>query len=467
MHITLRAGLYLRWISLYVRAAIAEGVSVTLRWLRKLLHRVSPPRPGDTAVSVRWLTRELVQQGILPCTSHVTAAEPSSLSGNRGMVGVMTRLTVTYDPPCKTAPSTFILKMSQPGIAKRIQVMGGGQYREALFYNSTVMQARVPLGLLPACYYASGSGMWGEYSLLLEDCGPEATPVNLVFGNQVWGVPKPVIPARDPVEVLTSMFVRAADLHAVNWCNKDLLQTPWLKGASWYKAAGRLQWEVAMERARAAWATAKAKFGVCAGAEGIQVDAEEGDVRLSPRLVDIVERSLASASWKGLQAHLRDPAVPFTLCHGDFHAANMFLRPHTGNSGADGTVVPTPSSAVVLFDWSEVGPWEPTADLAQTVISDVRPALFTRHSRACVRAYWDTLVTHPTHPVDPTAYPFTACWSAFCRGGPERWIWVFAMIASFPVPTAAVQYFHDQLLAFIDAHEPQDVYVLKPVVCMG
>ena len=38
------------------------------------------------------------------------------------------------------------------------------------------------------------------------------------------------------------------------------------------------------------------------------------------------------------------------------------------------------------FDWSEVGPWEPTTDLAQTLISDVKAAIFVQHSRALLRA---------------------------------------------------------------------------------
>ncbi len=62
-------------------------------------------------------------------------------------------------------------------------------------------------------------------------------------------------------------------------------------------------------------------------------------VTLSPRLVGIIDRSFAESSWAGLQAHVRDPAVPFTLCHGDFHAANMFLRPYAGAPVESGACV--------------------------------------------------------------------------------------------------------------------------------
>jgi hypothetical protein len=47
---------------------------------------------------------------------------------------------------------------------------------------------------------------------------------------------------------------------------------------------------------------------------------------------------------------------------------------------------------------SEVGPWEPTTDLGQLIISDVRPAVFVPHMRALVQTYWDRLVSKGTCP---------------------------------------------------------------------
>ena len=41
---------------------------------------------------------------------------------------------------------------------------------------------------------------------------------------------------------------------------------------------------------------------------------------------------------------------------------------------------------------SEVGPWEPTADLGQLIISDVKPEVFVPNMRALVQAYWERLV---------------------------------------------------------------------------
>ena len=53
-----------------------------------------------------------------------------------------------------------------------------------------------------------------------------------------------------------------------------------------------------------------------------------------------------------------------------------------------------------------------------------------RCSKSLVRGYWDELVASG---VSATDYPFEHCWNAFCRGGPERWIWVFCMVRSASV----------------------------------
>ncbi len=84
--------------------------------------------------------------------------------------------------------------------------------------------------------------------------------------------------------------------------------------------------------------------------------------------------------------------------------------------------------------------------------------------------------------VDPRSYSFDACWESFCQRGAERWIWLFCALAAFPgIPPKAVkvatlglpdlflivlifQYFHDQLLAFIEAHGDFPSYKLKAVV---
>lgn len=105
----------------------------------------------------------------------------------------------------------------------RRRVLAGGQQREAVFYSSEFGR-RMPSGVFPTCYYSHSSGALGEYVMLLEDCsGDSKTPLNFVFGNQIWGVPKPIVPARDEVDVLKAVFVRAATLHRQFWRDPRLL----------------------------------------------------------------------------------------------------------------------------------------------------------------------------------------------------------------------------------------------------
>ena len=226
---------------------------------------------------------------------------------------------------------------------------------------------------------------------------------------------------------------------------KDLLDVGAMvdvnKGSEWYTGKSEIQWTTAMQKARDAWAAAK---------------ANKTTSKYSPKLVAIMDESLKRASWHELQHHLRDPTVPFTLCHGDFHASNMYVSVREGADGKE-------ELQWTLYDWSEVGPWEPMADLGQCFISDVHHSLFAQTTRLVVKEYWATLMSNG---VSEAEYSFDKCWESFCRAGVERWIWLFAILPSFPgIPEAAVQYWHDQLLAFIELHGDRQYYQLKPVVC--
>ncbi len=448
MRCTYLASLLFLQRALYRLLAFLAQACANLRG--KVRSAEGPPRPGDSAISKLWLTNLLRERAIIGEGSLVESVEAQGLDGNRGLAGAMTKIKVAYrhkNKSCSTQlpspPATFILKMSRGGLEGRQNTIATGQYREALFYASPLSKALTP-GLFPKVLYSHSSQLFGEYVILMEDLtstNNNAVGVNMVFGNQIWGMAKPLDPTRDPVAVLEAMYMRAAEIHALFWNDERLLKQSWLKGAKWYSGQGRAIWELGMDRARQAWASTKSK-----------ISSGKTQVAFSPKLVSIIDESLAKASWRSLQTHLNKPGVPFTLCHGDFHAANMFLL----NDKED--------IELVMFDWSEVGPWEPTTDLAQTIISDVKASIFLEHSRGLVRKYWERLVELG---VSSQEYPFSTCWESFCRGGPERWIWIFVVLSSFPVPDALVQYFHDQLLAFIEGHGDQPFYELKPIVCLS
>eukprot|EP01101_Sappina_pedata_P010919 TRINITY_DN701_c0_g1_i1.p1 TRINITY_DN701_c0_g1~~TRINITY_DN701_c0_g1_i1.p1 ORF type:complete len:182 (-),score=48.20 TRINITY_DN701_c0_g1_i1:187-732(-) len=164
-----------------------------------------------------------------------------------------------------------------------------------------------------------------------------------------------------------------------------------------------------------------------------------------PEFVSLISNSFKNASWDKMQQILADPKRPWTLTHGDFHASNMILN----GSDTGGYL-----ERIRIYDWAEVGPWEPTTDLGQMVISDLGRDLYAEFIPAAVRSYWERLIQGG---VSPTDYPFEACWQSFCIGGLDRWAFIFPLLATFPgIPAAAVQYFHDQMCAFVEQFALQD-----------
>lgn len=180
-----------------------------------------------------------------------------------------------------------------------------------------------------------------------------------------------------------------------------------------------------------------------------------------------------------MQAHLHDPSVPFTLTHGDFHAANMLWCPERAAATEKASRSTTPGSSssggggsggggMVLVDWSEVGVWEPMADIAQMLVSDVRPHVRRQCERALIATYVATL-----RDAGVTSYSAEAAWRDYGRAGSQRWLWLFAVLAGLPdeqaMPLVAARFFHDQTAAFVRDHASATgagPLPLTSVVCM-
>ncbi|KAF9190533.1 hypothetical protein BGZ51_008611 [Haplosporangium sp. Z 767] len=420
------------------------------------------PLPGDSQISIPWLTRILIDAGALPSQATITSAECKGLDGNRGMVGVMTRIAVTYTLNKDTHELHLILKKSGDGRTHRFGNILSGHTREAIFYSSDLAKRIVPKTLLPKVYYAYESEWLGEYVILMEDVKQrhdkdkdpkKLVDVNFIFGNQIWGIPDSIDRQSLPpaAEMLEHMFVTAAETQAQHWNDASLLHLNWLKSTGWYRGTNRARWEWAVQVGASAWNKGKVK-------------AESADypVKYSDKFIKIMDESFKRASWDRLQKRLQDKSLPFTLTHGDFHAANMILDQPTSISSA------TSSSTIVLYDWSEVCIWEPTTDLGQTVISDVPIDVFKVHARPALQKYWDKLVELGA--IKASEYPFETCWRSFLRGGLERWLFVFAFMSAYPgMPAHAMQYFHDQMMAFIDLAGDVDseFYDITSVSCLA
>lgn len=367
-------------------------------------------------------------------------------------------------------PNLLLVKVSPTGIAARRAVRLSGQAREAIFLGSELAQQQlcgrcIRPTALPHVIGAAGSQLLGEYIVLMGDVDQRpggAVGLNLLLGNQIWGLPRP-IPEHlheEPLQALRAAMALAARMHAGFWNDADLLRQPYLKAVPWYHGYGRLAWEAGIVAARKYWQRAKRQWTGEAGAAS--------GVHLSQAIVALVDNSLAQASWSRLQQRLCAPDRVFTLTHGDFHAANMLWA-----SGGESEALPTPDEAsgkarppygIVLVDWSEVGVWEPTTDLGQMMISDLPPEMTRAHALTLVHFYWQTLVS--CRPELATAYPFPRCWRDFCRSTVERWVFLFSVLAGWPgIPGSLVQWFHDNLANFVNTfYEGGDVCTITTLV---
>ncbi|KAI1314417.1 hypothetical protein EDD11_002204 [Mortierella claussenii] len=414
------------------------------------------PYPGDSQISIPWIKKTLIAANGIPETAKILSVECTGLDGNRGLAGVMNRVLVTFttstaqDSSPQQQQLHLILKKTRDGRRSRLGNIVSGQGREAIFYSSDLAKELAPESLLPKVYYAHASSWLGEYVILMEDVKQRQehksnnkdsattkppVDVNFIFGNQIWGIPLSVDKAAFPsaTTMLEQMFITAAEIHAQHWNDSRLLNLSWLKSAGWYQGSHRTQWEWSVQAGAVAWKRGKAK-----------VAGGDYAVKYSEKFVKIMDESFERASWETLQQRLQNKSVPFTLTHGDFHAANMILDRTKSSAFPD----------IVLYDWSEICIWEPTTDLGQTVISDVAAPVFQAHARIALRKYWERLIELKA--IKAADYSFETCWKSFLRGGIEKWLWTFAILCSYPgMPAAGVQYFHDQLLAFIEMAEQE------------
>ncbi|KAG0365063.1 hypothetical protein BGX24_004283 [Mortierella sp. AD032] len=428
------------------------------------------PYPGDTEMSIPWLTSTLQAKGGIPHGATITSAEFLGLDGNRGLAGVMTKILVTYTLPNSKDKDDIhqvhlIMKRSANKRSSRLANIISGNAREVIFYGSDIAKELLPSTLLPKIFYTHGSIWLGEYVVVMEDIKKRRAEelvkdanntarkppvdINFVFGNQIWGVPDSIDRASlpQPADMLDQMFLTAAEMHAQHWNDKSLLELNWLKSTGWYKGSGRVGWEWALQAGEVAWEKGKAM-----SASG------EFAVKYSEKVLKVMDGAFKQASWERLQNRLQDRSIPFTLTHGDFHAANMILD----RSSA------TEAPSICMYDWSEVCIWEPTTDLGQTVISDVPVAIFKAHARTALKKYWDRLIELGA--IKPEEYTFETCWRSFLRGGTEKWLWTFGILCSYPgMPANAIQYFHDQLLAFIElaGDVEEDFYEITTVICFA
>ncbi len=430
------------------RGTIAWGLTKLLHGIHSVLafvipsYRIHPPRPGDTMIGKEWMER------VLACP--VESVEVGELKGNRGLAGVIQKVTVKGEKQLD-----LILKTSQPSRQSRASFISQGSRREADFYHSNLSTLPPLDDIVPKCHYNYSSPL-GECVMLLEDINADgkAIPVNFVFGNQIWGGIPPDLQLPGRQETLIHLFQTTAKFHVSHWRDATLFGNEYnfLRGWDWYRGSGRAAWETSVRKAQRAWNAFKSRK----------------PATLTPELESLMDKSLDNASWNTYQKRLG--STSWTFCHNDFHSSNMYLR--------DGEFK--------WFDWSECGIHPPMYDLAQLVISDVDIDALPNGSESlkeAVNAYYDTWLEEMTK-VGKTDETFTReeAWLQFVRGGMAKWTWMTGLLAGFPLPDAAMSYFIKQLTTFaklgadvpvgqgrLGCHEDatQDGWELGPVVLIS
>lgn len=417
----------------------------------------APPRGGRDPISPRWLTSVLAKHGCLRAGTQVTAVSVRGLDDNRGLRGVMLSVDVEYSDDVKSKknsggsldnPHQLVFKtVLFQNAGHRYDMVVARNHREAHFYASS-LERSLQLSGGVRVLHSVGDASTGDSAIIMEDLRverPGCLGVNYYCGNQVWGIADDIkarMAKRTAADLLRVMFRRAAEIHAPFWNDRATLLSPglsWLKAADWYRGEGRDAWSVAIKASRGSWEVGKAK--------------RKGTDALPPRLVAIMDASYAATSWEALQKRLNDPSIPVTLTHGDFHASNALWQPPTeaGAAGKPPASKDGDDGKLFLVDWAEVGMWEPCTDLAQTMISDVPPAVRRENEDALMALYVDRLRSVPGSKV-PADFTAARAKQLYARGGPERWIFFISILAAMPLPDAAIRFFCDQFLAFVDDH---------------
>jgi hypothetical protein len=255
----------------------------------------------------------------------------------------------------------------------------------------------------------------------------EATQLGYFFGKGSplnWGKDLAALSASDPsmtAENATELVYRTfARLHAMNWGKRDLLEKhAYLRGSDWFQGRGEESFLAAQAQASNIWTSYKAKMD----------SGKDVGCNWSPSVIAALDASFSRVSWADFQQRLQTSA--FTLVHGDSHPANMMWSPA--------------ARRLVILDFEVVGFGSGPQDLSQFLISHMAPDTRRQCEDRLVRAYYDELIERGV-----TDYTWEQCWSDYITGC-ERWVWLLALLCGM-CPGKMVQYWHDQLMHFMNDH---------------
>jgi hypothetical protein len=458
-------------------------------------------RPGSEE-NLEWL-KECVETREGKATVSMALEDFSGMGGLSG--AVMKKLRVVFaDESEKTYVYKTILERGQER-SKNLELA-----REAMFYG-IFASALVDRGVsLPTPVYTHGDMGTGEKTIILDDLSAACVQSGYFFGPgspHNWGKDLDAVlrtsyetatgsgsssaaaavpgttneggdaPWKIPMEVIAQeAFRNAARMHATYWMDRGLLQHGWLRSQAWLSGQAEASWTQAQAHSSDLWAQTLSKIED--GSSGVQ---------WHPLVLQCMNASFAKVSWQAYQQRVQqqqgqeqeegdgedegacycvDNGSLWTLVHGDFHPANIMWR--WGSSSSSSSSASSSASDAegrgagggcpVMLDFEMVGLGSGAQDIAQYLISHMSPADRKVHEMALLRDYYAHLTggagagAGAAGPfVDPARYSFAQCRRDFVTGGTGRWMWMLALLAGM-CPPALTQYFHDQVLSFLQDH---------------
>lgn len=303
-----------------------------------------------------------------------------------------------------------------------------GLAREALFFNDYGLSSRVEVNI-PKVYYAFGDMGTGRKMVLME-------AINGIQSGLFFGPGTPLNKGKNleeiaesagnpsPANICRLAVIEAAKLHAPYWNKVNELNTSesWLRHYSWYFGKDRDTWEAAQNQAVTGMQHALKKVSMGASM-----------MRWEPTLLDLVKESIAKISWEMFQKRISE-GFPWTLVHGDYHPANMM---YTGKYD---------QGDLVILDWEVVGVGSGPQDIAQYMISHASPSLRRSCESSLLEVYQYELRCRGVQ------ISIESCKAEYIIGGIEKWVWLLGLLAGI-LPDSDLQYFHDQMFAFMTDHK--------------
>lgn len=372
-----------------------------------------------------------------------------------GFSAQILRLHVSFVTPSATGATSCIVKRTKPeAVASSVSL---GISREADFFSYYAPLVDPETHFLPKVYFSAVEAS-GYKVVIMEDL----TLRNGVQSGYFFGNHSIINHGKDLAaltkrftdagvterDIVMRAFDAAAKLHGRFWMDASLLGAEhgaFLRASSWIQGKDEASFNGIAGWAIAAWKAFLEKNAA----------ADPPIVKMDERVKILVEHAAAQVDFKAYEGLWKaEGRLPWTLVHGDFHPANMMVV-----DAKEGGV----AFDLALLDFEAVGVGSGPQDLGQYMISHSRPELRRQYEAEAIASYVATLNTllveqHHAEPVTVEAVT-----QEYVEGGLCRWAWLFPVCCSV-CPPSALQYFHDQMLAFMIDHNvaPTSVGMLRP-----